>query len=460
MDQSAFTEPSGKNVYQNRILEKLAECGLSREHALPVADYISERLDFLGHEFSEESTIFAFRDKISRSAQLLHVSYEDFLEAALAQPPLFTLAPETVDANVTASAQKLGVSREPFIKASLKQPSLFYKSPDTLDENMGHAAGRLGLPKSVFVKSAIRQPSVLCLTPERINGNIESAASVLGVSKDDYLKAALRQPSLFSRSSAKLSEKMDRTAELLGIGRQDFIKAAISQPSLFTYSPAKINENVETASRLLGISKEDYVATALKLPTLFYRSPEKINRNVEAAAREMGLSKEDVLTKVIARQPSLMTQKPETISKHARLIRRFEEKGLIPVSADELMQRSPGLLTLSDDNFLLRRAYAAVVDLHDPKDIKLLKMSRQSIERAFVAALGHDPDVTVITAVKPWKEDVQTEEDRNLRTLIANIENGLLSGYQYAPQLAPDDEDDISWEEAERILFGEPELEI
>lgn len=459
MDQLADIQTPNKSDYEKHILARLAECGLSRAQALPVCDYISERLDFLGHEFSEASSIFAFKDKISRSAQLLHVAYEDFLDAALAQPPLFTLAPETVDTNVTASAQKLGVSREAFIKASLKQASLFYKSPDTLDENTGKAAELLGLAKSVFVKAAIRQPSVLCLTAERVNGNIESAALVLGVTKEDYIKAALRQPSLFSRSSAKLSEKMDRTAELLGIGRQDFIKAAMSQPSLFTYRPSKINDNVETAARLLGVSKENYVATALKLPTLFYRSPEKINRNVEAAARELGLSKEDVLTKVIARQPSLMTQKPETISEHARLIRRFEQKGLIPVSADELMQRSPGLLTLSDDNFLLRRAYAAVVDLHDAQDIKLLKTSRQSIERAFVTALGHDPDVTVITATRPPREIVDTQEEWNLRILIANIKNGLLSGYTHAPELA-DQEEDISWEEKERIMFGEPELEI
>ena len=54
---------------------------------------------------------------------------------------------------------------------------------------------------------------------------------------------------------------------------------------------------------------------------------------------------------------------------------------------------------------------------------------------------------------------VETEEEQNLRTLIANIQNGLLSGYTHAPELAEDGED-ISWEEMERVMFGEPEVEI
>lgn len=442
--------------YKDHILTQLGVAGVSAAQAGRVADYICGRLDFFGHDFSPESSLFNFEDKIRRGAALLNLSVKDMLKAAVKQPPLFTLAPETVDANVTSSAQKLGVSRETFIKASLKQPSLFYKSPDTLDQNISQVAESLGLSKEIFVNSAIRQPSVLCLAPERICGNVESAANLLGVSKDAYIKAALRQPSLFGRSAIKISEKTDVTSQLLGIPRQDYIKAAMSQPSLLTFKPSKINENVEAAARLLGLSKEDYVSAALKLPTLFYRSPEKINRNVEAAAREMGLSKADVLMKVVSRQPSLMTQRPETISKHARLMRRFEEKGLIPVSADELMQRSPGLLTLSDDNFHLRRAYAVVAKIKDPEDIKLIKSSRLSIERAFVEALGHDPDITVITATAPPREIVDTEEEWKLRALIANIKNGLLASYLHAPE----EDEDISWEEMERIMFGKPGLDI
>ncbi len=460
MDQSGVTEPSGKNVYQNRILKKLAECGLSREQALSVADYISERLAFLGHAFSEDSSIFSFNDKIKNTALLLHISYEDYLQAALTQPPLFMLAPETVNDNVTTLARLLGVGKKALIKPLMKQPALLYQSPERINENAKISARLLAISKEAFVTAGLKQPTVLSLLPERINGNIESAALLLGISKDDYLTAALKKPTLFTRVPTKINDNMETGARLLGIAKADYVRAALQQPSIFSQLPTTINNNIETGARLLGLAKEEYLALALKIPTLFYRSPEKINQNVETAAQMLGLSKEDVLMKVIPRQASLLTQSPETLASHARMIRRFEAKRLIPVSADELMMRSPGLLTLSDDNFHLRRAYAVVADLQKPQNIKLLKDSRGRIERAFVAALGHDPDVTVITAVKPWKEDVQTEEDRNLRTLIANIENGLLSGYRHAPELAPDDEDDISWEEAERILFGEPELEV
>lgn len=438
--------------YKAHIIGKLKDFGLSEQEAAPVSDYITRRLAFLGHPFSPDSSIFAFHDKIKKAAELLEISESDMLNAAIRQPPLFTLAAETVHGNAEQSASLLGISKQAFIRAAMKQPSLLYQSPDTTNTRVERAAALLGLSKADFVKACQRQPAIFCLTPEKINGNIESAAALLEVPKADYIRAAQRQPSLFSRAPAKINENIEQAAGLLGITKQAYLGAALSQASLFTQKAARINQNVETGAQLLGISKEDYVKAALKLPTLFYRSPAKINRNVEDIARAMGMGKTDALDKVIARQPSLMTQAPETIVRHARMIRRFEDKGLIPVPADALMQRSPGLLTLSDDNFFLRRAYAAVTNLENPQTIKLLKDSRRSIERAFVAALGHDPDVTVITATKPWKEDVQTEEDRNLRTLIANIQNGLLSGYEHTPELAEDGED-ISWEEMERILF-------
>lgn len=447
------------DAFRAHIQGKLAETGVGGPDLARVSDAVMRGLNFLGHPFSADSAMLAFAQKIKDTAHVLEISEKEMLRAAVKQPPLFTLAAETVNGNVEETARLLGISRAAFIKAAVSMPSLLYQSPETVNARAEGAAALLGLEKADFVKAGQRQPAVFCLTPERINGNIESAADLLGVAKAEYAQAAQRQPSLFGRKAEKINANIEAAAGLLGVTKQEYLGAALSQPSLFTLKAERINRNIETGAGLLGITKGHYVKAALALPTLFYRSPEKINRNVEAAAREMGMSKEDALAKVIARQPSLMTQKPETIAGHARMIRRFEEKGLIPVSADALMQRSPGLLTLSDDNFFLRRAYAVVAELENPQTIKILKDSRRSIERAFVAALGHDPDVTVITEAKPLREFVETEEEQNLRTLIANIQNGLLSGYTHAPELAEDGED-ISWEEMERIMFGEPELEI
>lgn len=445
------------DALKTHIHGKLTDLGVGGREAARISGVIARRLDFLGHPFSAESSMLAFDQKIKTTAQLLEISEQDMLKAAIKQPPLFTLASETVNGNVLQSAQLLGISRQAFIKAALKQPSLLYQSPETINARVEQAAVLLGLEKVDFVKACQLQPAVFCLTPEKINGNIEGAAALLGVPKADYVKAAQRQGSLFSRSPTKINANIEAAAGLLGITKEEYVGAAMSQPSLFTQKATRINGNIEAGAQLLGLTKDNYVQTALTLPTLFYRLPEKINRNVEAAAREMGLSKAEVLAQVIARQPSLMTQAPETIARHARMIRRFEDKGLIPVEADALMQRSPGLLTLSDDNFFLRRAYAVVAELENPQTIKILKDSRRSIERAFVAALGHDPDVMVITEAKPLREFVETEEEQKLRILIANIQNGLLSGYRHAPELAEDGED-ISWEEMERIMFGEPEL--
>lgn len=228
-------------------------------------------------------------------------------------------------------------------------------------------------------------------------------------------------------------KKCRSSAALLEVSTEKFIKAACKHPQLFYAVPETINSNAEDTAALLGITKAQFVEVTLRQPTLLCLSPAKVNAHAEDSATLLGITKTKFIEAAL-KKPSLFCYTPETVAEHGRLMHRFAEKGLVARDVENYYLNKPAILTLSDDNFHLRRAYAAYSGAGSPDNFLLLRATRTEIERAFVKALGHDPDCATITTPKPAKVNIRGEQDLKDRILVSNIQNGLLKGYSYEPE--------------------------
>jgi hypothetical protein len=167
----------------------------------------------------------------------LNISQDQFVAAALKQPPLFCLKPETIASNVERSAALLGFVKAKFISTAIKQPPLFYLDPLTIANNVARSAALLGLDSQTLTIAASRQPQLLSQKPETLNANIERSAALLGIAKRDYTAAALKQPQLFCQKPETINANVERSAAKLDIVKESFAAIALKQPSLFYQKP-------------------------------------------------------------------------------------------------------------------------------------------------------------------------------------------------------------------------------
>ena len=93
-----------KNEFQKRVQEALVECGVNEQEAEQCASNFPYLLG-LSDQFKSKSSFFNFKEKVKLSSQLLDVDEEIFIKAALKQPPLFSLKPETINGNIEQSTK-------------------------------------------------------------------------------------------------------------------------------------------------------------------------------------------------------------------------------------------------------------------------------------------------------------------------------------------------------------------
>jgi len=272
----------------------------------------------------------------------------------------------------------------------------------------------------------------LDLTDDQINSVYPSLLVYM-----DFLNADISDDSsLFS-----YKERIEHSAALMNIDKEKFLTAALEQLQLFYQSPETLDDNVTRSAAIMNIDKEKFLTAALKQPQLFYQSPETLDDNVTRSATLLNIDKEKFVTAAL-KQPQLFSQSPETISGHARLMDSFARKGLTPDDVQDFYLNQPITLSLADNNFHLRLAFAHYEKRNQQPEqatgFSLLTAKRKQVERNFVEALGFNPDIKTVTAHKPLPMDIENTRDQNLRILISNIQNGLLKGYSHEPAEAHD----------------------
>ena len=63
------------------------------------------------------------------------LTVKDYLHAAVKQPPLFSLSPDTVVPNIEGVVKEVageGLTVKDYLRAALKQPALFYQKPSSI----------------------------------------------------------------------------------------------------------------------------------------------------------------------------------------------------------------------------------------------------------------------------------------------------------------------------------------
>jgi hypothetical protein len=360
-----------------RVDQALRELPLSEHQIAETASRLAD--SFLLREeiiTNPDSGFFDFRRKINAIVEHFsphHLTLQNYLKAAVKQPPLFYQAPATIIANIEGVAAHFrDLTISDYIQAAVKQPSLFYQSRATIIANIeGVAAHFHDLTTSDYIQAAVKQPSLFYQSPASIIANIEGVAAHF----NDH-----------------------------GLAIHAYLRAAVKQPSLFYQSPATIIANIENVAAHFhdhGLAIHAYFQAAVKQPPLFYQSPATIIANIEGVANHFhahGLAIHDYLRAAV-KQPSLFCRSPTTIIRHVILIINLHQQGFITFSSKadatqgqplkpmfDFLVKNPLYLTLSDDNYALREAYARLTGKKF-NGTYLLTRKRHHVEHEYAEAL-------------------------------------------------------------------------
>lgn len=357
----------------NRGLQPLVADDNVRE---VVARNIKSQLDFLKPKIPGQG-FFDFESKIDRVVERFAgdgLARADYVAAALKNPALFCMKPETVAANIEGVIDRFaedGLTRADYLKAALKQPSLFTMRSETV---IGHVTGvietvsKLKLSGDLYLKAGLKQPALFCMKPGTVIANVEG---------------------VIERFAAD------------GLTRADYLKAALSHPGLFTMRSETVIANVEA---------------------------------VASHFAEDGLTCADYL-KAVLKQPALFMMRPKTVIGHVNLITDLHRSGLLPLPENprgppaetaavlSFMLREPRLFSLADDNLALRSIYAHAAGM--PSSANLVRQSRKEVEHELAKALGHNDLKEPVSKVNP--EAGHGPHARNL-LLRALIREGWIKG--------------------------------
>jgi hypothetical protein len=381
-----------------RIREELDKLPLPEEQKAEVAPKILKLTNVLdtragrvdGGNLGEDSTVFDFQSKINGVVERFAaegLTREDYLQAAVKNPSLFGMSPETVEGNIRGVVERFaaeGLTRQAYVKAAVRQPPLFYQDPETVEKNIRGVVERFaaeGLTRQDYVKAAVKNPSLFTMSPETVEEKhirpaIERFAAefaALELTARDYVQAAVKQPSLFTLLPETVEGNINGMVERFaaeGLTRQAYVKAAVNQPSLFTMSPETVEEKhirgVVERFVAEGLTRQAYVKAAVRHPPLFDQDPDTIGGHIDLIF-------------------DLYDKKVFTLPRHRQADRR---NGHPHAPVLDFLLANPTLLSLQDNNFVLRELHQRMTGA-DPSP-KNLRRSRTQTEHELMRHLGHD----------------------------------------------------------------------
>jgi hypothetical protein len=185
-------------------------------------------------------------DYAQRTASYLGITTKKYIAAVCdqGQEQLFTRTPETVQRNVDGAINLLHVSRDDYIKAALKRITLLATSPERVHHNAVETPRLLGLASQAYIDKIMKSsPQLLTMTPNKINGNAEETARLLSIEKSIYVASVMKAPQIFYQSPATIADRMDLACDLLDIDRETYIGMALKQPALFYRDPETLLKN-------------------------------------------------------------------------------------------------------------------------------------------------------------------------------------------------------------------------
>ena len=107
------------------------------------------------------------------TAKKLRCSKAELVKAALYEPPLFCLKPDTISRNVKESSKLFHCAEKEFIRAALRTPKLFYLRAETLSRKAQEISKSFGCTEYEFMKMALIYPHLLCQNSKTIGEKLK-----------------------------------------------------------------------------------------------------------------------------------------------------------------------------------------------------------------------------------------------------------------------------------------------
>lgn len=364
--------------------------------------------------FLPASTIEDNIKSLCRFPGLPAIDEETYRRAALKQPRLLCLRPQTIADNIRGLVNHLalcGREGKPLLKcreyiaAALKRPQLLYQLPETLAANVSgvvsHPAlkdddGKPLFTTETYLQTALKKPQLFLHAPETVVEHVtrflrhpafadENGNSL--IKAGDYRKAVLRHPALLLQNpdlaAANISGVVNHPLLATADGspltsRAEYVRAALKQASLFIITPDTVVGKINGIIRhpdLSGtdgrpvIDKAACLKAALKMPALFVILPETIAANVNGVVRHPALQNEqgqpmfrrEDYIRAAVRQPSLLVQSPQTVAEHVTIIKDLLLKEEIcpdTAAVADFCLTNPITMVLGSDNLKSRYLYA------------------------------------------------------------------------------------------------------
>lgn len=276
--------------------------------------------------------------------------------AALGDPRCLEMSPETIRDNLKGHVEALRIDNKRFAVACVRRPALLCISPASSKAKIETLARLLGARLDIVTRNVLRFPDLLGLDAGRIERRFVRTAALLELPLPTYGRICLGHPGLLAARPTEIASKLEKLCELFAIDRKQGLKSVARCPALLGRDPESLNAWVSDVMALLGISREDALRLALREPKLMSQRAETLSGNVDRLAEAWKVGRDRIVTAGMSSPPLLYLDAGALAERAGRLAALLG----VPVSAvHAAFLKTPGL-TGRDPAEMARRAALVV----------------------------------------------------------------------------------------------------
>ncbi|MBU0579919.1 MAG: hypothetical protein KKA19_01980 [Candidatus Margulisbacteria bacterium] len=282
------------------------------------------------------------KNNVILNAEYLGISFAEYVALALPWPKLFTLPLNSLKANIRDNAQLLHLSEKEYINKGLKRGQYFIIYKKMLSAKIRTYTRVLKISKRKVLEILRKDMRLIVRKPKAILNNIDESARAIGISREEFLRYG--KTSLFTNDPSKIADHARNIMSALLINKGELKPIFKKGSAIFANDSETLKDKIERLEQLLNLEHPSLlIFTIIKQPTLLTQNPETLNNNITTLANLLGLAKSKIL-KMALITPSLFSQDPYTIFKNFKMLSLvFPNKEAVL----ENIQKVPALLTYS-----------------------------------------------------------------------------------------------------------------
>jgi hypothetical protein len=216
-------------------------------------------------------------------------------------------------------------------------------------KRMAMNAEQFKMPIEEWYRLCLKNPRVLTLKPERLKHYVENSSKSLGIDETEFIDMGKKFPQILSTTSETLLKNVEETLFFLEIPRKKYIGLIKKNPILLGLSAQRIIENTTKIAKVLSANKNEIKKLIGKYGNLVTKDADTVEENIRKICEKIGISKEDYIKKIVFKQPSLISSKPETIYGTYLVIRQQFESD---EKTTEFLYANPAILAYAQERLL------------------------------------------------------------------------------------------------------------